>query len=29
MLAIVLLLEKYVKVLMTPSTCNRIKTAWL
>jgi hypothetical protein len=29
MLAIALFLEKYVKVLTTPSTCNRIKAAWL
>jgi hypothetical protein len=29
MLAMVLFLEKYVKVSMTPSTCNRIEAAWL
>jgi hypothetical protein len=29
MLAMALFLEKYVKVLMTPSTCNRIEATWL
>ncbi len=29
MLAMALFLEKYMKVLMSPSTCNRIKAAWL
>jgi hypothetical protein len=29
MLVVALFLEKYVKVLMTPTTCNRIEAAWL
>jgi hypothetical protein len=29
MLAMALFLEKYVKVSMTPTTCNRIEATWL
>jgi hypothetical protein len=29
MLAMLLFLEKYVKVLMSPTTCNRIEAVWL